>query len=84
MTEIGSFEAKTHFGDLLRRVARGEQFVVTMRGKPVARLSPAPKSGDVAGLLEELRDFRSQIAQRGGVLSEGETYKDLAREGLKW
>ena len=40
MTSIGAFEAKTHFSQLLERVARGEEIVITRRGKPVAVLAP--------------------------------------------
>lgn len=83
MIEISAFEAKTHFSDLLRRVACGEQFLVTMRGKPVARLLPTQNTSDISTLLEELHEFRTQIAQRGGVLNQDESSKDLAREGLK-
>lgn len=38
MSEIGAFEAKTHFSKLLDRVARGEEFTITLRGRPVAKL----------------------------------------------
>lgn len=34
-------EAKTHFSSLLRRVAGGEEVVITRGGEPVARLVPA-------------------------------------------
>jgi prevent-host-death family protein len=33
-------EAKTHLSELLTRVERGEEFVITRRGRPVAQLSP--------------------------------------------
>ena len=87
MTEIGSFEAKTHFGDLLRRVARErESFVVTMRGKPVALPGPIghnkPSAENLSALLEELRAFRAGVAARGPILEPGESWKDFAREGL--
>ena len=36
--EIGAFEAKNTLGSLLDRVERGEEIVITRRGKPVARL----------------------------------------------
>jgi len=39
MTEIGAFEAKTHFSELLKRVERGEVFNITLRGKLVAVLA---------------------------------------------
>ncbi len=40
MTEVGVHEAKTHLSRLLRRVAEGEEIVVTSGGRPVARLVP--------------------------------------------
>ncbi len=43
--EVGAFEAKTHLSALLDRVARGETFVITKRGKAVAELKPAHSSG---------------------------------------
>jgi prevent-host-death family protein len=36
-----AFEAKTRFGELLERVSRGEEVVITRHDKPVARLVPA-------------------------------------------
>ncbi len=87
MVEIGSFEAKTHFSDLLRRVThQGEKFVVTMRGKPVAMLGPVdePKSDaqSLAALLDELREFRATVSKRGPILKPGETWNEYEREGL--
>ncbi len=41
MIEVGVHEAKTHFSRLLRRVAGGEEVVITRGGEPVARLVPA-------------------------------------------
>ena len=40
MITISAFEAKTRFGDLLERVSRGEEIVITKHQKPVARLVP--------------------------------------------
>jgi prevent-host-death family protein len=39
-TEIGSFEAKTKFSELLRKVDQGESFTITLRGRVVAELNP--------------------------------------------
>jgi prevent-host-death family protein len=36
MIQIGAFEAKTHFSEILRRVEKGEEFCVTNRGRIVA------------------------------------------------
>ena len=36
MTEVSVAEAKAHLSELLDRVERGEEVVITRRGKPVA------------------------------------------------
>ena len=56
MTEIGSFEAKNKFSELLDRVERGEHVVITRRGKPVAELVPVA--------LAEAQRARSRQAMR--------------------
>lgn len=61
----GVREAKARLSRLLRDVQRGKEWVITDRGKPVARLSP-PSGSDLpleerlrrledAGLIEPLR-----------------------------
>ena len=44
MIEVGAFEAKTHLSSLLDKVRLGEKFVITKRGKAVARLVPAEQA----------------------------------------
>ena len=39
--EVGVHEAKTNLSRLLRRVAGGEEVLITRGGEPVARLVPA-------------------------------------------
>ena len=43
MKEVNTYEAKTQFSRLLRRVAAGEEITIASRGVPVARLVPVPK-----------------------------------------
>mgnify|MGYP001813507553 FL=1 len=62
MTEVGVHEAKTHLSRLLRRVAAGEQIIITSGGRPAARLVPFERSesrelGFDAGLLTIPEDF---------------------------
>jgi prevent-host-death family protein len=38
MENIGAFEAKTHFSQLLRQVEAGDTITITRHGRPVARL----------------------------------------------
>jgi prevent-host-death family protein len=44
-TDIGAFEAKTRLSELLDRVARGQVYRITKRGKPVAELRPVTAVG---------------------------------------
>jgi prevent-host-death family protein len=53
MAEIGAYEAKTHLPKLLERVQKGERFVITKHGRPVAELRPLRARGlSAAALLE--------------------------------
>lgn len=79
MREIGAFEAKTRFGQLLDRVEAGEEVVITRRGKVVAKLVP-PDAGTVG--LERARAAVGRIRDmRRGVTLGGLTIKDLIAEG---
>jgi prevent-host-death family protein len=40
-TVIGVYEAKTKFSEIIARAEKGESFVVTRNGRPVARIEPA-------------------------------------------
>jgi len=46
MTTVGVHEAKTTLSQLLKRVAAGEEIVISNGGKPVARLVAVPGSPD--------------------------------------
>ena len=48
MQEIGAFEAQNTLGALLDRVERGEEIIISRRGKPVARLVPSGSGIDLA------------------------------------
>jgi prevent-host-death family protein len=51
---IGSRELRARLGTYLRLVRRGLSFVITERGRPVARLGPIETSADAAGRLQDL------------------------------
>lgn len=79
MLKVGAFEAKTHLSSLLARVARGEEVLITKRGKPVARLVPAEQEvrAGVAEAIRELRDLRD------GLRLQGIDWKLLRDEGRR-
>lgn len=67
MASVTAFEAKTRFGQLLERVARGEEVVITKHDKPVARLVPEGKRSlvTVREAVHAIRALRRKIAPRG-------------------
>ena len=52
MISVNIHEAKTHLSRLLKRVAAGEEILISKAGKPMAKLTPIskPKSNRVPGL----------------------------------
>ena len=66
MATVSAFEAKTRFGELLERVTRGEEIVITRHEKPVARIVPegARRLDDVRRAVAGLRQLQHRIAHR--------------------
>ena len=66
MARVSAFEAKTRFGELLERVTRGEEVVITRHDKPVARIVPegAKRLDDVRRAVAGLRELQKRIALR--------------------
>jgi len=66
MATVTAFEAKTRFGQLLERVARGEEVIITRHDKPVARLIPEGRVSleSVRRAIVKLRQLRERIAER--------------------
>ncbi len=67
MTTVGVHEAKTHLSRLLRRVAAGEEVLITSGGEPVARLVPVVarparrQLGFDRGLVQVAHDFDAPL-----------------------
>jgi prevent-host-death family protein len=83
MATVTAFQAKTRFGELLDRVARGEEIVITRHEKAVARLVPEGGANleRTRQAVAELRAGRSSIAERWGskVLTEQEIKDSIER-----
>ncbi|MBX7074937.1 MAG: type II toxin-antitoxin system prevent-host-death family antitoxin [Pirellulales bacterium] len=77
---IGAYDAKTHFSAILQRVANGEEFTITHRGVPVARLAPAQPATSAEARREAIRAMR-QVASRSQL--RGLKVKELIAEGRK-
>lgn len=70
-TEVGLFEAKTHLSELVEKVASGaEDFIITRRGKPVARIVPIETESPVEQALAMLAEVRAMSRPGSGTLRE--------------
>jgi prevent-host-death family protein len=77
---VGSFEAKTHLADLLRRAEAGERIIIKRRGKPIAMLTPIedPRpQRDMKSILAEMERIRNSI--EGPI-----NIRELIEEGRKY
>lgn len=80
MATVTAFEAKTRFGELLERVSRGEEVVITRHDKPVARLVPEgpQRLDDVRRSVEGLRALQHRIRRRSKAqLSDREVRESI-------
>ena len=90
MTKVGAYEAKTHLPKLLDRVKKGERFVITKHGQPIAELVPIaandPERAKKA--IADLKELRAALGQRGvrlkDLLGKGESIRDLAHKGHRF
>ncbi len=64
---VSSREANQQFAKLLRDVEAGKEFVITRNGVPVARLSPAMRSGERVLTPDQERAHRRmmELLERG-------------------
>ena len=80
MTAIALFEAKNRLSELINRVQGGEEFVITRRGKVVARLA-APESDN--GQQRALDAISGVYASRKGVSLGRLKSRDLIAQGRR-
>jgi prevent-host-death family protein len=82
MAVVSAFEAKTHFGSILDRVADGEEIVITRHDKPVARMIPEGRESlaTVRGAVTGLRDLRAKMARRKGYRTPTDAELRAARD----
>jgi prevent-host-death family protein len=85
MATITAFEAKTRFGELLERVAAGEEVVITRHDKAVARMVPEGHSRrqQVQAAVAGLRDLRARIGRRDRKPLTVEAVRSAIAEGRR-
>jgi prevent-host-death family protein len=77
---IGSFEAKTHLSNLIDNVLKGNDYIITKRGKPVARLIPYTAYGNDPSIKEIVIQFDNIRKSIKGKIN----IKEYINEGRKY
>ncbi len=79
MERIGTHEAKTRLSELLAKVREGQEFLITNRGEPVAKLLPAskPNQSQIRLAIKEIREIQSRNRLNGLKI------RDMIDEGRK-
>jgi prevent-host-death family protein len=79
-SELGAYEAKTHFSELLDRVANGEELTITRNGTAVARMVPI-------GAVSDHRSRQAAVEAIRALAScnrlKGRSIKSLIEEGRR-
>lgn len=65
MADVSVYDTGNGLSALLDRVERGEEVVITRRGKAVARLVPAGPPDRPRAAVAGLRALRADLANRG-------------------
>ncbi len=62
--DIGVFEARNRFSELIDAAERGEEVTVLRHGKPVARIVPVAGSGDLAERRRKAIAMSAELGER--------------------
>lgn len=62
MEQIGTHEAKTRLSESLAKVRNGQEFLITNRCEPVAKLIPAfkPDQSQISLAIKEIKEIQSR------------------------
>ena len=80
VSEISAFEVRTYLSGLLERVRKGERFVITEHGFPVAELIPFGKRDPekIRAAIEDLKAFQKAHSLGGSSI------RQMIEEGRKY
>jgi prevent-host-death family protein len=82
MKQFGSFEAKTHFSEILGEVINGESFVITKHGVQVAMIIPfTQKEEGVDPVTNSIRAIKK--LRTGITLGKKLSIRKMREEGRK-
>lgn len=82
-SSITAFDAKTHFSKLLNRVVKGEEILITKRGKVTAKIVPINATHDVEAAVIAANRLKKLAREINLQLSELEDWNDYRKIGRK-
>ena len=79
--QIGAFEAKTHFSQILEKAEKGADFIITKRGKPVAKIIPFKEEPEMSfkDAVEKFKELRKLYRGKPGDFNIREAIEDGRR-----
>ena len=79
--QIGAFEAKTHFSQILEKAEQGADFIITKRGKPVAKIIPFKKEPEMTRkeAFEQIVEMRKLFRGEPGSFNTREAIEEGRR-----
>ena len=78
MKEVGLFEAKQKFSEIVERAAKGERIGITRRGKLAAVVGPAEAAIDIDAIFATMDRIRERSKRPKNV-----SIQELRDEGRK-
>lgn len=82
MQTYGAFDAKTHFGQILKEVENGNQVTITRHGKKIAIIKPISEADDASNRVECAKKAIREL-RRGVTLGDELSIKQLTEEGRR-
>ena len=78
---IGAFEAKTHFSQIIEKAEHGADFVITRRGKPVAKIIPFEQKPEMSRMeaFAQLVEMRKLYRGKPGSFNIREAIEEGRR-----
>jgi prevent-host-death family protein len=76
--QIGAFEAKTHFSQIIDKVEHGADYTITRRGKPVAKIIPIEQKKEMSReeAFAQLKEMRKLYRGKPGSFNIREAIED--------
>jgi len=83
MDSVSTFDAKNKLSALLERVERGEEIVITRRGRAVAKLVPATGNGDKETVRSAIRELKKLSRELKLTPVDPAAWKTMRDEGRR-